>query len=121
MTKAIIAFLCLLCCAPALLCAQAAPDSGAGLTLRGYTQLWYLYEQAANGKQQDVSGDLGAQEASGFSFNRVRLSADARWEHAGMNVQIRLEGGSLGLLDACSRNRCGPDEDSFGVGSARSR
>jgi hypothetical protein len=85
-----------------LLCPYAGADSApaAGLTLGGYVQLWYLYEQAPNGKLQDVTGDMGAQEASGFNVYRARLTASGTWEKAGMSVQLRMEGGSLGLLDA---------------------
>ncbi|MGA2478583.1 MAG: hypothetical protein ABSG63_07530 [Spirochaetia bacterium] len=85
-----------------LLCPCAGADSAPapGLTLGGYTQLWYLYEQAPNGKKQDVTEDMGAQEASGFNLYRARLTASGRWENAGMNFMLRLEGGSVGLLDA---------------------
>jgi hypothetical protein len=100
MKKGLIVVFSLLLSAPVLLCAQDASGSGARLTMGGYIQVWYLYEQALNGKHQDVTGDLGAQEASGFNVNRARLSADAQWGPAGMMVQLRLEGGSLSLLDA---------------------
>jgi hypothetical protein len=78
--------------------AQGAP--AAGLSVGGYAQVWYLYEQAPNGKQQDYTGDPGAQEASGFNLYRARLSATGAWENAGVILQVRLEGGSVGLLDA---------------------
>jgi hypothetical protein len=66
----------------------------------GFVQFWYLYEQAENGKVQDLTGDLGAQVASGFNLNRARCGVDldlGAWKAA---LQVRLEGGSVGLLDA---------------------
>ena len=70
------------------------------LKLDGYLQLWYLYEQAENGKLQAITGDPGAQAASGFSLNRARLQAALDLGAFKAVLQFRLEGGSLGLLDA---------------------
>jgi len=81
-----------------LLCAQAG--SPKGMTLGGYAQLWYQYEDATNSEQQSYSHDLGAQEASGFNLYRARLSADAHWEGSGFRFQMKLEGGTPSLLDA---------------------
>jgi opacity protein-like surface antigen len=70
------------------------------LKIDGYLQFWYLYEQAENGKRQSLTGDLGAQAASGFSLNRARIGTSLElgaWKAA---LQLRLEGGSIGLLDA---------------------
>lgn len=83
-----------------LLAATALQAQVPGLRLDGYLQFWYLYEQAENGKIQDVTGDPGAQAASGFSLNRARLQTTldlGAWKAV---LQFRLEGGSVGLLDA---------------------
>jgi hypothetical protein len=71
-----------------------------GLKLSGYLQFWYLYEQVENGARQDITGDPGAQVASGFSLNRARLQAAFGLGGWKATLQVRLEGGSLGLLDA---------------------
>jgi hypothetical protein len=72
----------------------------APVRLDGYLQLWYLYEQAENGKLQDISGDPGAQAASGFSLNRIRLQIALDLGTFSAVLQLRLEGGTIGLLDA---------------------
>jgi hypothetical protein len=91
-------FLLLFC----FLCSSAGAETApaAGISVGGYLQVWAQYEQAPNGKQQDNTGDPGAKEATGFNLYRARLSATGAWENAGVNMQLRLEGGSVGLLDA---------------------
>jgi hypothetical protein len=87
----------------ALLAFLAAAALGAqtpALKLNGYLQLWCLYEQFENGKLQAGTGDPGAQLASGFSLNRARLQASLDLGAFKAVLQVRLEGGSLGLLDA---------------------
>jgi hypothetical protein len=79
----------------------AAPDEmDAKLTFGGYFQVWFQYEQAENGAKQDYTADPGAQEASGFNLNRARGNARMEWRDFGAYAQVRLEGGSLSLLDA---------------------
>ncbi len=80
--------------------AAQADDSSPRLRLGGYVQLWYLNEQAKNGKLEDGTGDLGAQIASGFAINRARLQLGMEMGCLGASMQVRMEGGSLNLLDA---------------------
>ena len=71
-----LALLALLCAGVASWAAPAvAQADGASPRLRlgGYVQLWYLNEQAKNGKLEDGTGEPGAQIASGFAINRARL------------------------------------------------
>jgi hypothetical protein len=82
---------------PVLACAEPTVPR---VRIGGYTQLWYLNEQAENGKVQDFTGDAGADVASGFAINRARLLVGMDWGNLGGSLQMRMEGGSPGLLDA---------------------
>jgi hypothetical protein len=82
------------------LLAAAALQAQVPVKLDGYLQFWYLYEQAENGKLQPTTGDPGAQAASGFSLNRARLQTSLDLGAFKAVLQFRLEGGSVGLLDA---------------------
>ena len=99
----ILALLALLCAGAASWAAPAAAQAegpSPHLHLGGYVQLWYLNEQAKNGKLEDGTGDPGAQMASGFAINRARLQLGMEMGSVGASMQVRMEGGSLNLLDA---------------------
>ncbi len=66
----------------------------------GYLQLWWtIKEGTENGKLQPLTGDEAAQEASGFSFRRARLSTNISREHFRAKLELALEG-SPRLMDA---------------------
>jgi hypothetical protein len=75
------------------------PD-GPKIRAGGYLQLFFRLEQVENGDRQAYSGDEAAQVASGFTLNRARIGIDAESEKSGGRILIRLEGGTIGLLDA---------------------
>lgn len=75
-------------------------DTSRAVNIGGYIQMWYIYEQVENGKRQDVTNDRAVQEASGFSINRARISLEGESPRINGRVELRLEGGSVGLLDA---------------------
>jgi hypothetical protein len=81
----------------------ARGGEGLRLSLGGSIQFWYLNEGAANGKKEDYTDESGAQIASGFAINRARLRLGLDEGRLEASLQLRLEGGSLSLLDAyCS-------------------
>jgi hypothetical protein len=66
----------------------------------GYLQLWWtIKEETENGKFQPLTGDKAAQEASGFSFRRARLSTNISRERFRAKLELALEG-SPRLTDA---------------------
>jgi hypothetical protein len=102
-----------------LACFPASADSPPKVRVGGYAQLWYVNEQAENGKIQDYTGDPGADIASGFSMNRARLQVGMDWGPFGGSLQIRLEGGSPGLLDAYGAWRAAGDALVFRFGQMK--
>ncbi|MBD3322492.1 MAG: hypothetical protein GF350_15425 [Chitinivibrionales bacterium] len=48
------------------------PDTNS-LSFSGYGQFWFKYEHVENGKFHQTTGEQAAQEATGFSINRLRL------------------------------------------------
>jgi len=78
-------------------------DGEAELVLGGLVQLWAcLHEEVENGLRQAYSHDNAVDEASGFSFRRVRFYSLANFYDGLLKAkfEIRFEGGGPGLLDA---------------------
>ena len=70
------------------------------LKFSGYAQLWFVHEEAENGKQQSYTGDEAADETSGFSFNKIRLQADFGKDKLKGRMSVRFDGGdTASLLD----------------------
>jgi len=72
----------------------AAQAQAADLQIQGNANFWWvLHEQVENGQRQAGSGDLAAQEASGFGFRQGRIAF--RFESSSGRLQtlmrIRLE------------------------------
>jgi len=76
------------------------PEWLSRIKIGGYLQLWWiLTEDNENGKLQAFTLDEAAQETSGFSFNRARLTTEMKREHVRAKLELGLEG-SPRLLDA---------------------
>jgi hypothetical protein len=81
---------------------------GDRLVIGSYFQLWYRpYEAADNGAIQPNTEHEGAQISSGFSFRRVRLSADAVADRFAFRLELGFETGfTMPLLDVWVKLHC---------------
>ncbi len=66
----------------------------------GFLKLWYIYEQVQNDSKQNVSNDFAKDEASGFSINKARINFNIASKRISNSYQIKLEKGTIVLLDA---------------------
>ncbi|MBN1410416.1 MAG: hypothetical protein JW969_06195 [Spirochaetales bacterium] len=64
-----------------------------------YANIWYVFEQAENGKIQPLTGDAAVDEASGFSLNKARFYLEGRLGGLDGRIAAKLEGGTPALLD----------------------
>jgi len=92
--------------------ALAALSSGAGAaelstdknprkeaSFSAFIQFWGLLETNENSKQQNLSGDLASDYASGFSINRARVAITGDYNSLAGRLSIGFEDGTPFLLD----------------------
>lgn len=83
---------------------SAAALSGSEETKRqvnisGLVQFQGIFETNKNSKEQNVTGDLASDYASGFLINRARLSVTGQWYSLKGKISFGLEEGNPALLD----------------------